>query len=200
MYDTIVARTSKHSAHAKSGGDHSRLSRTLSILFHIIPYLSLSSLHFREKWLDNPKFQFQLLVQKPLKTMASNSNNHIPVDFAAAASTADRIMTCHICIANPDDGSILPGNVWQPHQQQQEKNISIPQAALKTCLLCSKDYCPRHEGDQEGVCDSNHISLWKNKKALLDDGRQHQGVGGTSRPAGRTVRVFRSLEQRPQRA
>lgn len=137
--------------------------------------------------------------------MASGSITGIPVDVAVAVSTADRGTTCHVCIANSDHGSFSPTTVQQPQQkpqqQQQEENIINPPATLKTCLLCSNDYCARHEGEQEGVCASNHVSLWKKKMTSMEEkGQQHQEAGGSSRPAERKVRVFRSLEQRPQRA
>lgn len=129
--------------------------------------------------------------------MASGS---IRVDVAAIASPKYRGTTCHVCIANPDHRSILPATVHQPEQQQQEENPSTSPATFKSCLLCSNDYCARHESEQEGVCDSNHVSLLMKKLAKGgEEGQHHHEAGGSSTSVERKVRVFRSLEQRPER-
>ncbi|MCJ1422165.1 hypothetical protein MMC29_000044 [Sticta canariensis] len=132
--------------------------------------------------------------------MASGSIAHVPVDVATATSTTYCDTTCDVCIANPNHDNSRPAIVQQLQQQQQEENIITSSATLKICLLCSRNYCPRHESEQEGVCSSDHVSLWKKKKSMLDEKeQQHQGEGESSRPVGRKVRVFRSSEQRPQR-
>ena len=132
--------------------------------------------------------------------MASGSITHVPVDVAAAASTTYRDTTCHVCIANPNYDNFCSAIVQQSQQQQEEAKVTTSSSTIQMCLLCSKDYCPRHESEQEGVCNSDHVSLWKKKKSMLaEKEQQHPGEGGSSRPVGRKVRVFRSSEQRPQR-
>ena len=31
-----------------------------------------------------------------------------------------------------------------------------------TCLLCNKKFCERHKGKEEGVCETNHVSYYRN--------------------------------------
>lgn len=133
--------------------------------------------------------------------MSSGSSTHIPVEVAAGTTATDCGTKCHVCIANPNHGNTFSATVQQPQQQQQGQNIATSPPMLKTCLLCCNDYCALHESEQEGVCDSNHVSMWKKKMAVPEaEQNQHQGMGGNRRSVERKVRVFRSLEQRPERA
>jgi len=35
------------------------------------------------------------------------------------------------------------------------------EGVLQTCLLCNKDFCPKHGGHTESVCEANHATYYR---------------------------------------
>lgn len=47
-------------------------------------------------------------------------------------------------------------------RRMNSRKPTIQVGGSATCLLCNKVFCERHKGKEEGVCETNHVSYYRN--------------------------------------
>jgi hypothetical protein len=71
-----------------------------------------------------------------------------------AAKESD-MLPCHVCNRMQSDN---------PEKHANLKTIGD----VQTCLLCDRNYCKKHSGTEERVCEINHRSYYKKHPKLRD--------------------------------
>jgi hypothetical protein len=67
------------------------------------------------------------------------------------------------------ESDMLPCFVCNRMQSGNPKHASLKTIGdVQTCLLCDRNYCKKHSGTEEGVCEINHRSYYKNHPELRD--------------------------------
>lgn len=49
-----------------------------------------------------------------------------------------------------------------------EKHGDRPAAPTQLCLLCDRNYCNDHKGNEDGVCEINHTTYYRNHPQFND--------------------------------
>lgn len=74
---------------------------------------------------------------------------------AGAEEHSERAMHCHICT--------------KMRKSRPQKHSSLVSGSkVRTCLLCCRDFCNKHNGPEEDVCEINHRTYFKNHGDLED--------------------------------
>jgi len=73
-------------------------------------------------------------------------SSHLPfLSFIISMPANQHPTTCFVCayIAKREHSALVP-----------------PSEALQLCLLCNRNYCNEHRGEDEGVCENNNKTYW----------------------------------------
>jgi hypothetical protein len=91
----------------------------------------------------------------------------------ASRSAAVALYTTEITIAlhkAAKESDMLPCFVCNRMRSNNPENHASLKTIgeVQTCLLCDRNYCKKHSGTEEGVCEINHRSYYKNHPELRD--------------------------------
>lgn len=68
---------------------------------------------------------------------------------------SDEVMHCYICA--------------RMRKTRPQKHTSLVSGSkIRTCLLCCRDFCDKHNGDDKDVCEIKHDTYYRNHRHLQD--------------------------------
>lgn len=72
-----------------------------------------------------------------------------------AEEPSEGAMHCHVCT--------------KMRKSRSQKHSSLVSGSkIRTCLLCCRDFCNKHNGPEENVCEINHETYFRNHKDFED--------------------------------